>query len=444
VTADNNSQLPAAERVYRLLRQLGIERAHFAAGAYSKSDLLALMIAHPEIVASVTLIDAANAEVLRPFADRLLLVGGDSGPIGQQIAALLQDLPEARGVTLPGYAHAAWSDLAADRPGELGAALHGFLADVRPADRPDSLPRRLQDAESAGITFRLRGAGEPLVLLPLGLSRSQWTPLLPSFETQYATLVLGGPVLAPAGLVEWRAASPGFRRVVGALVDSLALRDGERVLDIGCGTGAIARWLARRTGGANPIVAMDISHYMLGEAKALAEKEGLGAMVEFQYGDAENLPFPAAAFDVTLAVTLLEEGNADRMLGELVRVTRPGGRVAAVVRADDDLPRWVNLPVSAALKARVEAPGFLTVGSGKAEDGCADASLYRRFAAAGLIQLQMFPQWYDVEDSGMEAAMRVALPREEAEEWRAAVAQARAEGTFCIARPSHCAVGTRP
>ena len=49
-----------------------------------------------------------------------------------------------------------------------------------------------------------------------------------------------------------------------------------------------------------------------------------------QEGNAEALPFRAHQFIVTVACTVLEEGDADRTLAELVRVTKPGGRVGVI------------------------------------------------------------------------------------------------------------------
>src|SRR6185369_17818375 len=110
---------------------------------------------------------------------------------------------------------------------------------------------------------------------------------------------------------------------------------GEVILEVGCGSGVLARWFARQTDGANRILGVDISRYLLREAAALARKEGLAEAIAFQEGNAEALPFPDNSVDVAVACTVLEEGDADRMLAEMVRVTRPGGRVAVLGRSID-------------------------------------------------------------------------------------------------------------
>jgi len=143
---------------------------------------------------------------------------------------------------------------------------------------------------------------------------------------------------------------------------------------------------------------------------------------------------------------VFEEGDADRMLAEIVRVTRLGGRIGIVVRAVD-MPFWINLPLDSALKAKVDAPNV--IGGGVAPNGVADASLYRRLAELGLTGLKCFPQLVPVVP-GSERIERyqqqilAALTPAEAATWHRYVAAAERDGTFFIAQPYHCAIATKP
>ncbi len=135
------------------------------------------------------------------------------------------------------------------------------------------------------------------------------------------------------------------------------------------------------------------------------------------------------------------------MLAEMVRVTKPGGRVAVIARAIDR-PFLMNLSLSPELKAKVEAPGGWA--PGVAPLGCADASLYRRLHQTGLTQVKMFPQLAALDISArvsvefLEGLLLPTLNQEEATEWQTARAQAEAEETFFFSWPHHCAVGTKP
>jgi ubiquinone/menaquinone biosynthesis C-methylase UbiE len=234
--------------------------------------------------------------------------------------------------------------------------------------------------------------------------------------------------------------------VVRGLLDALAIVPGESVLEVGCGSGVIMRELARRTAGANRLIGRDMNPYLLREARALARRAGLLDHIDFGEGRAEALPLADGAVDVALSSTVFEEGDAELMLSEIVRVTRPGGRVGIVVRAID-MPFWVNLPLDPALKAKVDAPGV--IGGGAAPKGVADMSLYRRLAALGLNGLKCFPQMVAVVP-GSERIQRyqqqilAALTPAESAAFRDAAAAAERDGTFFIAQAYHCAVGTKP
>jgi hypothetical protein len=132
------------------------------------------------------------------------------------------------------------------------------------------------------------------------------------------------------------------------------------------------------------------------------------------------------------------------MLGEFVRVTKPGGKVGSVTRATD-LPRWVNLPLSAQLKVKVESATFFA--GNVTDEGCADASLYRRMNEAGLRDVAMLPQWASHKDGErldfLHERIVALLKPDELIEWRTALDLGKNDGTFFIAEPFHCAVGRK-
>lgn len=191
-----------------------------------------------------------------------------------------------------------------------------------------------------------------------------------------------------------------------------------------------------------------MNNYLLREAASLARAEGLGQDIIFREGDAEGLPFASESFDVTLSFTVMEEVDADRMLAEMMRVTRRGGRIGVVVRAID-LPRFLNVSLPPDLEARVLAMSAPRMGV--AGRGCADTTLYRRFVNAGLVDLEMGPQ---LAPEAAERSVRQlpeyadriaqALPAMDARQFRDAIANAVHDNTLIYAQPYHCAVGTKP
>src|SRR5439155_9846334 len=134
-----------------------------------------------------------------------------------------------------------------------------------------------------------------------------------------------------------------------------APRPGEKILEIGCGAGSLVRLLARRLGNANPITAADVNPFLLQEAAQLAEAEELAGVIQFTQGNAETLPFDDEVFDCAYSVTVFEECDAARAIGEAMRVVRPGGRVGLVVRALD-MPQWWHLTLPEAILRKVESP----------------------------------------------------------------------------------------
>lgn len=108
------------------------------------------------------------------------------------------------------------------------------------------------------------------------------------------------------------------------LVDYAGIRAGQKVLDVGCGTGVVACTAAMR--GAQ-VTGLDLSPVLLEEAKFNAAVGGLA--IEFVEGDCERLPFADASFDVV--VSQFGHMFAPRpgvATAEMLRVLKPGGRIA--------------------------------------------------------------------------------------------------------------------
>lgn len=439
------AESPLEERIVQVLRHLGITRAHV--GASMVPDWRGLATRHSDLVASLTVVcpSALDPSDLSALASRVIVFTGDRGPHPERLRRSLSGFHDAALITLPDYLAETWADVIADRTREVGGGMLEFLQRMDQQNGPKTLALPESEGEVAGISYRVRGAGPPLVLFPLSLAPSQWDPLLPTLAAHYCTISLSGAALGMVAYLELRGRL-GYLDAVRSLIDAVRVRPGEVVAEIGCGSGVLIRWLARQTRGANRILGFDINRYLLREAAALATKDGLADALTLQEGNAEALPLPDSSVDVAFACTVLEEGDADKMLAEMVRVTRPGGRVAVIVRALD-ASWWVNLPLQAALKAKVQAPG--RVASGAAAGGCADASIYRRFHRAGLTQLTLFPHLVPVTEADprftlFQQQLLAALDPDEAAEWRRAVAEAEAEGTFFMAQPFHCAVGIKP
>ncbi len=114
------------------------------------------------------------------------------------------------------------------------------------------------------------------------------------------------------------------------LVQSANPQPGERVLDVACGTGIVARRVAPHVGSHGKVIGLDLNPHMLTVARAAAEREGLA--IEWHEGRAEKLPFPDGSFDLVLCqFALMFFADQRAALAETHRVLTDGGRVALSV-----------------------------------------------------------------------------------------------------------------
>lgn len=118
----------------------------------------------------------------------------------------------------------------------------------------------------------------------------------------------------------------GGRPATELVADALEIGVGGAILDVGCGIGGAARFLARQTGAT--VTGIDLTPQFVEAARTLTEAVGLGGSVGFDVGSATDLPYDDATFD---GVTMLHVGMniADKgaLLAELARVARPTGTI---------------------------------------------------------------------------------------------------------------------
>lgn len=120
------------------------------------------------------------------------------------------------------------------------------------------------------------------------------------------------------------------------VADAAQVQPGQRVLDVACGTGALARQVASRTGASGRVVGIDPNSGMVAVAGELAPS------VEWREGLAESLPFPDQSFDAVVSqFGLMFFADRRQALREMLRVLAPAGHLAvAVWDSLDNIPAY--------------------------------------------------------------------------------------------------------
>lgn len=136
---------------------------------------------------------------------------------------------------------------------------------------------------------------------------------------------------------------PIFAPWADRLLDTGNVQEGDRVLDVACGTGIVARHAAPRVGNSGSVVGLDINEGML----AVAEETATDSQppIEWRQGDATDLPFSEGTYDVALCQQSLQFfDDAPAGIREMHRVLAPDGRMAlSVWRPLDYQPGYVVL-----------------------------------------------------------------------------------------------------
>lgn len=154
-------------------------------------------------------------------------------------------------------------------------------------------------------------------------------------------------------VTRWLARAAELERQLAPVDDVLfaaaALRPGERVLDVGCGTGPTTRRAARAVGAGGRVVGLDISAQMLAAAATQPNEDG-GAPLEWVTADAVCWRPVPGAFDVVLSrFGVMFFSDPAAAFGRLAAATRPGGRLAMTVWVRRDESELFAVPLHAAL-----------------------------------------------------------------------------------------------
>jgi SAM-dependent methyltransferase len=248
--------------------------------------------------------------------------------------------------------------------------------------------------------------------------------------------------LTPEEWHDWFSVQAGWTHSTRMwLYQQVNLDRARAILEVGCGTGVIARELARLSSA--HVVGLDLSESMLAYASSQGGKVG------YVRGDALTLPFPDGCFDVVVChYLLLWLADPAQGVREMARVARPTGCVLAC--AEPDYGGRIDHPPEIVSLGRLQAEALRRQG--------ADPELGRRlgelFAAAGLqVAVGVMAGRWNLPaspDEGFEAewAMRERdlvgfLSQEEFRRWRAVDRQALIDGRRILFVPTFYALGRR-
>jgi ubiquinone/menaquinone biosynthesis C-methylase UbiE len=236
----------------------------------------------------------------------------------------------------------------------------------------------------------------------------------------------------------------GVKRHTYALLE---LREGDAVLDVGCGTGDDVRALAHLVGDRGRAVGVDVSETLIAEARQ--RTAGSDLPVEFHQGDARRLPFDDATFDACRSErTLIYLEDPAPALAEMRRVARPGARVVVF---EPDLEALMIDASDRALTRAIVA--FFCSGFPNSQTGRQLPALFRRteLVEVAVTPVTLVVQEYTVADQFFK--LRATVERAQADgtvaaadgqRWLGELEQRDQEGRFFLASPAFVVSGRKP
>lgn len=249
--------------------------------------------------------------------------------------------------------------------------------------------------------------------------------------------------------LEERGRTPAQARLRRRFLRFVPVRAGARVLEVGCGSGVVLRDLAARVGPRGRVVGVDPSRWLLEAAARLHRDHPLRGRIALRVGDGAKLPFAAARFDVTVAVTvLLHVADPLAVVREMARVTRPGGLVAV---QDQDFGTVALTHPDRALTERI----LSRVAERIYEEPWSGRRLPGLLRAAGLTSIRLLTDVYQdttllpytkafIERRAENAVRFGIVDQAVAQAWLDAVTALVAQGDFVLTVNYYGAVGVKP
>ena len=183
----------------------------------------------------------------------------------------------------------------------------------------------------------------------------------------------------------WYRWSPTLHQWLGnateRMLEMAGISKGHRVLDIAAGAGEQSITTAKRVGTNGYVLATDISSNILEFAKQMAQQAGLNN-IETKVMDGENLTVEDEGFDAVISrVGLIYFPDQQKALKEMLRVLKPGGKVAAIVYSTPEKNKFFSVPVSI-IRNRAKLPPPLPGQPGPFSLG-AEGVIEKAFSQAG-------------------------------------------------------------
>lgn len=183
-----------------------------------------------------------------------------------------------------------------------------------------------------------------------------------------------------------RASMPDHVALRALTLRLAALQPGDTAVEVGCGTGPLLADLSHAVGPDGRAIGIEPQPLFVEMAHQRLAREGLADRAEVRLGHAERLDLPDASADVCLEQTVLlhlQPTSVPLALAEMMRITRPGGRVVSI---DQDADTWVIDHPDRELTWRIARFGTL-----ERVDGQMGRKLLRLFREAGLADVAVHP-----------------------------------------------------